>query len=264
MKALKELGQNFLIDKNIAVEIATLGELCSEDTVWEIGPGKGILTQAILDHGVKLTAFELDRRFEEPLRKRFGDSLELIRADVLRLNWNEQLSRCPEKIKLIANIPYQITSPLLSRLEEHSSRFERIVLMVQKEVAERLTARVGTKEYGLMTIRLGLVFDINIAMQVGREFFDPSPNVDSAVIVLKPREHQPRLSHPELFYQLIHHAFMHRRKTLRNNLVRMLSKQDLAALDKHSKYDLSRRGESFSEAEFIDLCELLSAIMYRP
>lgn len=264
MKALKELGQNFLTDTTIASQIAALGELCPGETVWEIGPGKGILTQALLHYGVKLTAYELDRRFEEPLRKRFGDSLELIRADILRLNWNEQLVNCPETIKLISNIPYQITSPLLSRLEEYSSRFELIALMVQKEVAERLTARVGTKEYGLMTIRLGLVFDINIALQVGRELFDPSPNVDSAVIVLKPRQVPPRLSHPELFYQLIHHAFMHRRKTLRNNLVRMLSKQDLAALDKHSKYDLSRRGESFSEAEFIDLCELLSAIMYRP
>lgn len=264
MKALKELGQNFLIDSGIASAIADAGEIQAGDPVWEIGPGKGILTSQILQRGAKLTAFELDRRLEEPLKLQFGDSLKLLRADVLRVDWNELLATEPGTVKLIANIPYQITSPLLSLLEKHQSRFSRIVLMLQKEVAERLTASVGTKAYGLMTLRQQLLFDISILLQVPREMFDPVPGVDSAVIVMTPRLDPPRLQNPALFHQLIHHAFMHRRKTFRNNLMQMLSKLEIAALEKHSKLDLTRRGETFSEAEFIRLCDIIDAIRHRP
>ncbi len=262
LKALKELGQNFLTDSSIASEIAALAELNQGDRVWEIGPGKGILTNEILAYDLDLTAFELDRRLEQPLKDKFGDRLNLVRRDILRVNWQELLEQSEQNVKLVANIPYQITSPLLSKLEEHRGRFDKIVLMVQKEVAERLTAKVGTKEYGLMTIRMQLVFDITIGLQVNRIFFDPSPNVDSAVIVMSPRQDTPHLRDPELFYRLIHHAFQHRRKTLRNNLLHMMTKLQLAALEKQSRFDLSRRGETFSETEFIDLCDHIAAITY--
>ncbi|HRY83904.1 MAG TPA: 16S rRNA (adenine(1518)-N(6)/adenine(1519)-N(6))-dimethyltransferase RsmA [Candidatus Cloacimonadota bacterium] len=264
MKALKELGQNFLIDPSIASAIADAGEIIPGESVWEIGPGKGILTTQIIQRGARLMAFELDRRLEDPLKTLFGDQLNLLRADVLRVDWNELLAQEPEHIKLIANIPYQITSPLLSRLETHHTSFSRIVLMLQKEVAERLTASVGTKAYGLMTLRLQLLFEIRIALQVPREMFDPVPGVDSAVIVMSPRIDPPRLQNPAVFHQLIHHAFMHRRKTFRNNLMQMLSKLEIAALEKHSKLDLTRRGETFSEAEFIRLCDIIDALRHRP
>jgi 16S rRNA (adenine1518-N6/adenine1519-N6)-dimethyltransferase len=262
LKPLKELGQNFLNDSSIAAEIAALADLKHGERIWEIGPGKGILTNEILAYDVDLTAFELDRRLEQPLKERFGNKLNLIRSDVLRVNWQELLDQSPQNVKLVANIPYQITSPLLSRLEEHRARFDKVVLMVQKEVAERLTAKVGTKDYGLMTIRMQLVFDIEIGLQVNRVFFDPAPNVDSAVIVMRPRQDSPRHRDPELFYRLIHHAFQHRRKTLRNNLLHMMTKLQLAALEKQSRFDLTRRGETFSETEFIDLCDLIAALTY--
>ena len=264
MKALKELGQNFLIDNSIASAIADAGEIVAGESVWEIGPGKGILTSQIIQRGAKLTAFELDRRLEEPLKAQFGDQINLLRADVLRVDWNELLAQESDTVKLIANIPYQITSPLLSRLETHQARFSRIVLMLQKEVAERLTASVGTKAYGLMTLRLQLIFDIKIEMQVPREMFDPVPGVDSAVIVMSPRTNPPKLQNPAVFHQVIHHAFMHRRKTFRNNLMQMLSKLEIAALERHSKLDLTRRGETFSEAEFIRLCDIIDAMRHRP
>lgn len=262
MKALKELGQNFLIDTNVADAIAEAGDIHSGEDIWEVGPGKGILTEAILRRTERLTAFELDRRLELPLKERFGDRLNLIRADVLRYDWAELIPDSAHKVKLIANIPYQITSPLLSKLEANKENFARIVLMVQSEVADRLTAQKGCKAYGLMTIRMQLIYNISILMRVPRELFDPVPGVDSAVIVMTPREDAPVLRDPELFRQLIHHAFQHRRKTLRNNLLQILTKPELMALEKQSRIDLTRRGETFSEAEFIRLCDLIASLKH--
>lgn len=263
MKALKELGQNFLIDTGVAESIADAGEIVPGEDVWEVGPGKGILTDAMIRRGAKLTAFELDRRLEQPLNERFGDKLTLIRADVLRYDWAQLLSSPEHRVKLIANIPYQITSPLLSKLEANKEHFSRIVLMVQSEVADRLTAKKGCKAYGLMTIRMQLIYDISILIRVPRELFDPVPGVDSAVIVMTPRTDTPEIRNPELFRQLIHHAFLHRRKTLRNNLLQMMTKLELQALEKQSHIDLTRRGETFSEAEFIRLCDIIAALKHR-
>ncbi|HNX37001.1 MAG TPA: 16S rRNA (adenine(1518)-N(6)/adenine(1519)-N(6))-dimethyltransferase RsmA [Candidatus Cloacimonadota bacterium] len=262
MKALKELGQNFLIDGSVASAIAAAGEIVPGEIVWEIGPGKGILSEAILRYAPTLTAFELDRRLELPLKEKFGQRLNLVRADVIRYDWSELIIAPDYRVKLIANIPYQITSPLLSKLEANREHFSRIVLMVQSEVADRLTASKGTKAYGLMTLRLQLYFNISILMRVPRELFDPVPGVDSAVIVMTPRQDSPVLRDPELFFQLIHHAFQHRRKTLRNNLLQILTKPQLVALEKQDKFDLTRRGETFSEAEFIRLCDLIASLRH--
>ena len=264
MKAIKELGQNFLTDTGIASEIADLGRLEPGQQVWEIGPGKGILTSELVSRQADLTAFELDRRFEEPLKAKFGDNLQLVRADILRVNWQDYLPPFPQTIKLLANIPYGITSPLLSLLEEYRSHFELVVLMVQKEVAQRLTAAPKRKAYGLMTLRMKLFFDIELAFHVPRVLFDPIPNVDSAVIVMSPRQEQPHIRDLALYYRLIHHAFLHRRKTLLNNLLNILSKTELQSLERQISIYLSRRGETFSEAEFIDLCDRISSICYRP
>ncbi len=260
MQALKALGQNFLIDTSIAAGIAALGNLQPGDRVWEIGPGKGILTDAILEYDVWLRAFELDRRLPEYLSERYKDRVHFSFGDVLQSDWPALIEQDKAPLKLIANIPYQITSPLLYLLEKHQASFSVIVLMLQKEVAERLSAKPGTKSYAPLTIRLKLYFDIYTALQVNRESFSPSPNVDSAVIVMKPRSNPPILKQANAFHQILTAAFAHRRKTLANNLQALLGKEKTKELERVSGLDFKRRGETLEEADYILLSELMAAL----
>lgn len=260
MKALKELGQNFLNNAGIAADIAELGELREGEVVWEIGAGKGILTDAILHYPVKLRSFELDRRLYEELAERYRERVDFVFGDVLRADWDELINTDGGGIKLIANIPYQITTPLLAKLELYQEHFSRIVLMVQKEVAERLSAKAGTKSYAPLSIRLRLLFDIHIALQVTREWFDPSPNVDSAVIVMTPRRNKPVITHPELFHRILIASFAHRRKTLANNLSPLLGKEKMLRLQELSSIDFKRRGESLDEEDYIRLSDILATL----
>ena len=260
MKALKELGQHFLNSTAIAEDIADLGDLIEGDYVWEIGAGKGILTDAILKHPVKLRSFELDRRLYDELSERYKDRVEFVFGDVLRADWESLFASDGSRIKLIANIPYQITTPLLARLEECQACFSRIVLMVQKEVAERLSAKAGTKSYAPLSIRLRLLYNISIAMQVDRNWFDPAPNVDSAVIVMIPRIDKPVINHPALFHRLLIAAFAHRRKTLANNLMTMIGKEKMLKLQEVSQMDFKRRGETLDEADYIRLSDILATL----
>lgn len=255
MRPLKALGQNFLTSAGIASEIVAQAGISSADAVWEIGPGKGILTRALLATGCSLTAFELDSRLVQPLQDEFGSSLNLVVGDILQVDWDAELAQYPGQIKLVANIPYQITSPLLTLLEKHNQHFAHIVLMVQKEVAERICAPPGKKDYGVMTLRLRRLFDSQILIQVGREHFDPIPAVDSAVISLKPRAIPAVIPDLKKYLLLIRLAFAHRRKTLRNNLASLADKARLEAAQTNSGIDLSRRGETLSEAEFILLSQ---------
>ena len=260
MKAIKELGQHFLIDPTIAEKIAALGDIQPSETIWEIGPGLGILSEAILRQGVKLKAFELDKRMAEVLETRFGDTIQLKMIDILKLNWQEELSVETNRIKLIANIPYQITSPLLYLLEKHHTSFECIVMMVQKEVADRLSAVPGNKSFGLITLRLGLLYQIQTALFVGKEMFDPVPKVDSAVIVMKPRQIPPQIGNPELFHKLFIAAFAHRRKTLKNNLIPLIGRPKIEQLEHSCNIELNRRAETLNEAEFIYLSDLIATL----
>lgn len=257
MKPVKGLGQNFLTSDAIAARIVAEAGVNPGDRVWEIGPGRGILTRQLIAAGCQLTAFELDRRLEEPLRGEFGPNLELVMGDILQVNWPAELARCEGPFKLVANIPYQITSPLLTLLERHHDRFERVVIMVQKEVAERICAPPGGKDYGVMTLRLKRIFDTAILFEVGREWFDPVPAVDSAVISLQPRRVPALIPDLKKYLLVIQLAFSHRRKTLRNNLASLGDKARLEEVQKLTGIDLSRRGETLSEAEFIVLSSRL-------
>ncbi len=255
VRALKALGQNFLIDKSIASDIAALANITPADRIWEIGPGTGILTRELLTTGACLTAFELDTRLEDGLRSEFGPALDLRMQDILQANWPQLIEEQKQQIKLVANIPYHITSPLLALLESHHRHFSVIVLMLQKEVAERVCASAGSKAYGLLSIRMQLIFDTSLCLQVGREKFDPVPNVDSAVIKLISRRETPQINDPDRFHRIIRAAFSHRRKTLRNNLLCLFSREQLDAMQTRSGIDLNRRGETLSEAEYITLCD---------
>ncbi|MDZ4122300.1 MAG: 16S rRNA (adenine(1518)-N(6)/adenine(1519)-N(6))-dimethyltransferase RsmA, partial [Candidatus Cloacimonadaceae bacterium] len=229
MKANKDLGQHFLNDISVADDIVAAAALQSGEPVWEIGPGLGILSRQIIATGARLKAFELDRRFEPILRTSFADKIELVMKDILRVDWDAELAK-ETPVKLVANIPYQITSPLLYKICEHSSSFSCIVMMMQKEVAYRLQASPATKDYGQITLRIAMDWDIELLFHVGKEKFDPSPQVDSAVIRMTPRKVKPHISNLDIFLRLINLAFAHRRKTLRNNLKVMLNKDQIDEL----------------------------------
>jgi 16S rRNA (adenine1518-N6/adenine1519-N6)-dimethyltransferase len=260
VKAIKELGQHFLIDASVAADIADLGQLSPKDRVWEIGPGLGILTAEILKRDAVLEAFELDSRMAKVLNERFPQQIDLQIIDILKLDWEQQLFRGPRPLKLLANIPYQITSPLLYKLEEHHSNFSVIVMMIQKEVAERLCADPGKKIYGPLTLRLGLKYDIKTAFMVGKEYFEPVPKVDSAVIVMTPRPNAPQIKNPKAFHKLVITAFAHRRKTLKNNLLPWIGKDRMQKLAAQSDLDFGRRAETLSEKDFICLSDHIAEL----
>lgn len=259
IRPLKQFGQHFLKDDDIADAIVQAAEIKSGEPVWEIGPGQGVLTQRLLKLTDKLTAFEIDNRLADVLDKKFGSKLKLINKDILAINWKNLLSEETQarakQVKLVSNLPYQITSPVLYAIEENEQFFSRIVIMIQKEVAERLTAKAGCKAYGVMTLKLRYAFDIELLFKVPASAFNPAPQVESAVVLLKPRLDKPVLKSLDTYRLIINKAFAQRRKTLRNNLRAIFAPEELFKLEQASGIDFQRRGETIEEGEFVHLAD---------
>ncbi|MDD3051711.1 MAG: 16S rRNA (adenine(1518)-N(6)/adenine(1519)-N(6))-dimethyltransferase RsmA [Candidatus Cloacimonetes bacterium] len=253
----KKFGQNFLSDKNIIKKIVAQANLNENEAVWEIGPGLGILTEEILKFTNDLTVFEIDRELYPHLETKFADKIKLVKADVLRTDWSELLS---QKTKIIANIPYQITSPLLFRISEHADFFSKIVLMMQKEVADRITASRGTKDYGALTLKMNYHFVPQKLFTVKPHLFYPPPKVESTVIEFIPRKDKPSIENIEAYWKLIEFCFRNRRKMLRRNLRTLFPDTSSEVFETLTSIDLSRRGETLSEEEFIILHNSLSSI----
>jgi len=247
----KSLGQHFLKDKNVVRKIADLAEIEENEAVWEVGPGKGILTEELLLQKCNLTCFEIDKSLSPILHEKFGTSINLVNKDILKINWKEYLN--DKQIKIVANLPYQITSPFLFRVTEHADNFKRVVVMIQKEVAERISAGVGTKDYGRLSLKMQFYFNVEYGFTVKPHLFFPPPKVDSAVIVLTPRKDKPVLKDERFFWRVVEVAFQNRRKMLRRNLRVLLSKEKIEELSANCKIELTRRGETLTEADFIEL-----------
>jgi 16S rRNA (adenine1518-N6/adenine1519-N6)-dimethyltransferase len=275
-------GQNFLIDRNIAAKIVRLADVSEGDNVWEIGAGKGILTVELLKTGCQLTCFEIDRDLISDLRERFGERITLITEDVLRADWQKVFSASGGKrVKIIANIPYNITSPLLYKITKHIGYFAQICIMVQREVAERITASPGVKSYGVMSIRIQHSFRVRKLFSVSRHLFRPQPQVDSEVIELVPRLDRMEPEDPALYWQIIEASFQARRKTLKNNLSNILTTEEIELLskltanrsleelsrlgirlDKPLSFDLGNRGESLDEEDFSNLYRIIRTVRH--
>lgn len=214
--ANKRLGQHFLIDQNIVRKIVAAAELTPETTVLEIGPGRGILTEALSQAAGRVVAVEIDPELCALLHARLADwnNVELIRADAL-LHPFETL---PAGV-VVANLPYYISTPLLFKFLEHRGRFSRLVLMLQNEVADRLVAGAGTSDYGVLSVMTQYAADVKKAFKVSANCFRPRPEVGSAVVVLRPRPQTllPSQEEPH-FAAVVKGAFAHRRKTLVNSL----------------------------------------------
>lgn len=219
----KRLGQNFLIDGNILDKICDGIELGKDDEVIEIGPGIGTLTQSLAERARKVVAIEIDKKLIPILGDTLSnyDNVEVINGDVLKLDLNNLIEEKfqNKKVKLAANLPYYITTPIIMKLLEDKVNLESIIVMVQKEVAERIQASPGTKAYGSLSIAVQYYSDPEIVTIVPKNVFIPRPNVDSAVIRLNVYdEPKVKVKDEELFFKVVKGAFAHRRKTLINSL----------------------------------------------
>lgn len=247
----KAFGQHFLTDVNIVKKIVSEANVSPGDIVWEIGGGKGILTDELLSAGCQLTVFEIDYSLQEYLDDRYGERIRLIKKDVLRADWEALFPN--QTISIIANIPYQITSPLLFKIAQYDEHFHKIVIMIQKEVAQRMLAKPSTKDYGILTLKMQYYFQVDLLLKVPPTVFTPPPKVDSAVIRLTPRKERPEINHIDRYWKLIEIAFQQRRKMLHNNVRHLITDIQYEKLLKVTPIDLNRRGESLNEQEFIDL-----------
>lgn len=252
----KSWGQNFLIDHNIQRKILDAAEIAPGERIVEIGPGRGILTKGLLDRGADVLAIEIDPLLVGMLRQEIPSArLDLVQADALQYRYDQ----IPSPYKVVANLPYYLSTPLLFRLLEERQRIPRMVLMLQKEVAERLVASVGGKNYGVLSVMVQLYAEVRIAFRVSRSCFRPRPDVDSSVIILTPFP-QPRvpIADEALFGRVVRGAFGHRRKRLANALTDAGFPRDRvdAALRKIG-LDPARRGETLSLTEFASLADTL-------
>lgn len=271
LKPCKSLGQNFLVDSNLLTKIVAAADIDEKTGVIEIGPGLGALTDKLLEKAGKVVAIEIDRELVALLRERYeGENrLTILEQDILTSSLEQIIEielKDYKKLKVVANLPYYITSPIIIKLLEENIHFDSLTLMVQKEVAERLTASPGNKEYGSLTVFVNYYADVKIAFNVSRNVFVPKPEVDSAIIQLMPHREKPfRPVDEQLFFSTLRAGFRHRRKTLTNNLIMEfagdLSREEINEVLVAVSIDGMRRAETLSPAEFVKLADGLSTAL---
>ena len=259
----KKLGQNFINDDHLLSKIVAAAEVSAEDVVIEIGPGAATLTAALAKKAKQVIAVEIDKDLYPIINERMAEfeNFELVCGDAMKVDFDELAAKYGAKsYKIVANLPYYITTPIVMRLLEEGFRTERIVIMVQKEVAERFLAKAGTKAYGAITVALNYYGEVTRAFNVPRSMFTPRPDVDSAVVCIKCWQEKPFQAIDEkLWRSLVKAAFSQRRKTL-NNALKTLNfpAEVLKAALAEANIDPSRRGETLSVEEFVHLANILS------
>ena len=218
IKAKKKYGQNFLKTQEILERIAGSIVCQSDDLVIEIGPGMGALTEYLYKKDSYLLCYEIDPRMKSYLDKYNTKRSHVIFDDFLKRDIKEDSKNYPfQTIYVVANIPYYITSPIITKLIELEEKPKEIVLLVQKEVAKRITAEASTRDYNAFTLAISYLYDAELLFLVDRNHFVPVPNVDSALIRLRKKD-QMEVEDKEFFLQFVHDAFQNKRKTLKNNL----------------------------------------------
>lgn len=256
LRANKKLGQNFLINEDIIEQIIEKADVNKEDVIIEIGPGLGSLTAKLLENAQKVIAIELDSNMSKILKERFSlyDNFELIENDVLKVNLMEIVQKY-DSVKVVANLPYYITTPIIMKLLEDKLKLKSITVMVQKEVGERFCANPNSKEYGAITISINYYTTPEIIIYVPKENFEPMPEVDSCVIKLDIREVPPvSVKNEKEFFNLIKAGFSQRRKTINNSLASMgRSKEEVKTVLEKLKIDSKLRAENLSIEQFADI-----------
>ena len=256
-KFSKSLGQNFLIDGNILRKISQGAGITKEDYVLEIGPGIGTLTEELALSAKKVVAVELDDTLLPILDETLKDypNVEIVHGDILKVDIkkliDERLGGGP--IKVVANLPYYVTTPIIARLIEEEYNIESITVMVQKEVAQRMVAPPGNKQYGSITVFVNFYTNPEILMTVPKTVFMPRPKIDSAVIRLKIKKDLPLIDR-KAFFQVVKLAFNQRRKTILNSLSNNpwgLDKEEIKSLLKKAQIPSDKRAEDLKIEDFI-------------
>ncbi len=251
----KKFGQNFLLDQNILNNIVSLGDISKDTLVIEIGVGAAALTRKLSKKAKQVLGYEIDNTLKDPLKEILNgyDNVNIIFDDFLNRNIKNDLKDFKYKnIMVVANLPYYITTPIITKFIDEKIDVEKIVVMVQNEVADRFSAIPGTKSYNSLTIFLNYYFDIKKAFTVSRNVFYPKPNVDSAIVVFSKKDKKISVKDEEFFFKLVKDAFVQKRKTLRNNLKGYdLDKinETLKTFDK----DISVRAENITIEEFAQI-----------
>lgn len=263
-KFTKSLGQNFLIDDNIVDKIVAGAGIGPSDKIIEVGPGIGTLTREMASRAGALMAVEIDKNLIPILTDTLGDfeNVKIVNEDIIKADIrgliDENLDGGP--VKLVANLPYYITTPIIMRFLEENINVTDIVVMVQKEVAERMNAQPGGKDFGALSVAVQYYCDTEIVAKVPRHLFVPQPNVDSIVIALRVRpERKYRVDSEDLFFNVVKAAFGQRRKTLLNSIASMgnLSKDMVKEALEEAGIDPKRRGETLSLDEFANLSNVI-------
>lgn len=262
----KSLGQNFLVDNNILERIIDSADLTGDDVVFEIGTGVGTLTRELSRHAKKVIAIEIDKKLIPILKETLSgcDNVTIINQDILKTDIEDLVDQYGEgrPIKIVANLPYYITTPIIMKFLESYIKVDSFVLMVQKEVADRIAAKPSTKDYGSLTVAIQYYADSSIMSTVPRSAFFPPPNVDSAVIKLSSRAERPvDVVDEKLFFKVIRGSFSKRRKTILNSLSTYedFNKETVSKALKSAGIDPIRRGETLTIDEFALLTNSVAA-----
>lgn len=270
IKANKRFGQNFLIDDNILENIVKSAEITNNDLVIEIGPGLGNLTEYLLEKAAYVILVEIDNNMINILNDRFkkNNNYILLNDDILKVNVDEiienienKLNRKFEKIKVVANLPYYITTPIIFKLLQNENRINEITVMVQKEVAERIVAKNKTKDYGILTLMVNYLGTSDIKLIVPNNSFIPAPNVTSAVIKIT-KNKRFTVKDEELLFKLIHSSFAQRRKKIINSLESTkflnMSKPELEKLFNECNISLNARAEELELQDYIKIVDIIA------
>ena len=255
----KNLGQNFLQDKNIIDKIVNAPDYGDNNLVIEIGPGAGALTKELLKKVDRAILYEVDTRLEKILNKELCTfvNYELIFDDFLNRDVNKDISKYDfDNLYIVANLPYYITTPIITKIINDKIPTNEIVIMIQKEVADRFSAKPGSKEYGQITVFLNYFFDIDNVCNVSKNCFFPKPKVDSAVIKMKRKESNDYIKNFDVFNRLVKDSFRFKRKTIKNNLVGYDLDIINNILTKYG-FDINTRSENIPYNVFVEIANEL-------
>ena len=254
----KKFGQNFLQDKNIIRKIVDVASPTDKDLIIEIGPGSGALTE-VLTERARTISYEIDTELKDILEEKFGnnDNSTIIYDDFLNRNVKKDIENYEyEKLYVIANLPYYITTPIIEKIINEKLDIEKMVLMVQKEVGDRFTSKEGTKEYSSITVYLNYYFDLKKEFIVTKNAFYPRPNVDSMIISLSRKKEYLKPHNEELFLKLVRDSFQFKRKTLKNNLREYNWDRIKSYLDENGIKE-TVRAEELKLSDYIKISDIL-------
>ena len=259
----KKFGQNFLVNADARKKLIDFLQIDENTSVWEVGPGLGAMTSEILERNAKLTAFEIDRGFASMVKQFFAEYEEngkffLIEGDVLK-TWKNYLERTSLPDRFFGNLPYNIAATIIADTIENNIRFDRCVFTVQKEVAQRMTAKPSQDDYSSFSVLCQWAYDVKNIMDLAGGNFWPKPNVDSRAVLFTKKEDFPRCNNPKLFVKMQRALFSSRRKTVRNNLSQFLNNNDIAVecLNK-ADINIMKRAEVLTIDELLKLSDIIN------